>query len=557
MQDIPPGQTPLLLVNGHIDPIYLLPPQVREHLSFHQFGQEEPTKQDWASWEHFWRSYCGRFLEPPSLLGNWKIPGHRIRPWLLDSKWDVVYHQNYDTLHEFIPLVERSTRLDSLYILLGEVNVVPTKVVPITVSKVEEDVVAVKEDRPRLPSLQPTKLLLWESLHAGGGDWMSDYVSDKELDPLWLKEALEQGTAIIATDGSYSRTRGPHISRAGWVITCCKTQKVLKGSFCEKSRDASPYRGELLGLVALHMIILHICKYYHVRTARGKIICNSKSALNQSSKQCRRVSLGTPQADLFRALRLIHQEVPGADLIYEWVKSHHDTRLPWRCLTLEEQLNTTCNTLTNSEVTRCLTRQFQQDGPNLLPFERSAVVIDGIKITSQIAPTVRFALGKVDAQRFYTKAIDRVRGSNKGDLGWSTEAFEAVDRETLARVTKINLEGFQLWLFKQAIGVCATQKNMARIQDILDDCCPNCGKRGEDSKHLNRCTDPGQIKLFRAGLGKLKWWMNRSHQTEPELTFWVIQYLLHRGQVWIANLSMLRPMSKTLQEAAESQDLIG
>ncbi len=101
---------------------------------------------------------------------------------------------------------------------------------------------------------------------------MWDYVSDKELDPLWLKEALEKWTAILATDGSYSRTRGAHISGAGWVIACQKTQKVLKGLFFKKSRDPSPYRGELLGLVALHLIILHIRKYYHMRTARGKII---------------------------------------------------------------------------------------------------------------------------------------------------------------------------------------------------------------------------------------------------------------------------------------------
>ncbi len=57
-------------------------------------------------------------------------------------------------------------------------------------------------------------------------------------------------------------------------------------------------------------------------------------------------------------------------------------------------------------------------------------------------------------------------------------------------------------------------------------------------------------------MGKLKWWMNKGHQTELELAFWVTQYL-HREQVRMANLAMLRPMSKTLQEAAESQDLIG
>ncbi len=79
-----------------------------------------------------------------------------------------------------------------------------------------------------------------------------------------------------------------------------------------------------------------------------------------------------------------------------------------------------------------------------MPFEQSAVIIDGVKITSNIAPMVRFTLGKVDAHRFYTKAIDRVQGSNKGGLGWSTESFVAVDWKTLARVMKINSEGFQL-----------------------------------------------------------------------------------------------------------------
>jgi hypothetical protein len=62
-----------------------------------------------------------------------------------------------------------------------------------------------------------------------------------------------------------------------------------------------------------------------------------------------------------------------------------------------------------------------------LPFKQSVMIINGVKITSNITPTVRFTLGKVDAHRFYTKAIDRVQGSNKGGLGWSTESFEAVD----------------------------------------------------------------------------------------------------------------------------------
>jgi hypothetical protein len=110
-------------------------------------------------------------------------------------------------------------------------------------------------------------------------------------------------------------------------------------------------------------------------------------------------------------------------------------------------------------------------GPSLLPFEHSAVLINNIKITSNVAPQIRFLLRRVDAKKFYTKAINQVKGSNKGGLGWSTEAFDTADWEATAKAILGRPEEFQLWPSKQAIGVCATQKNTARIQDILDDRC--------------------------------------------------------------------------------------
>ena len=70
------------------------------------------------------------------------------------------------------------------------------------------------------------------------------------------------------------------------------------------------------------------------------------------------------------------------------------------------------------------------------------------------------------------------------------EAFEAVDWEASATMISGRLEGVQLWLSKQSIRACATQKNTARMQDILDDRCPDCGTGGKDNHHLNWCTDP-------------------------------------------------------------------
>ncbi len=139
--------------------------------------------------------------------------------------------------------------------------------------------------------------------------------------------------------------------------------------------------------------------------------------------------------------------MPGTSLKYEWVKNHQDSRKPWWCLTLKEQINTTCNTLANGAVTRTLALAPQHTGPMLLlPFEQVAVAVDGIKITSQVAPAIRFSLGKVAAQRFYTKAINQVHGSNRGGLGWSKEDFDEVDWEALFQALRLKSESFQLWL---------------------------------------------------------------------------------------------------------------
>jgi hypothetical protein len=67
----------------------------------------------------------------------------------------------------------------------------------------------------------------------------------------------------------------------------------------------------------------------------------------------------------------------------------------------------------------------------LLPFEQLAIISDRAKITSRVAPVIRFHLGRVEAKKFYMRAIQRVAGSNKGGLGWSDTKFESVNWKAL------------------------------------------------------------------------------------------------------------------------------
>ena len=96
--------------------------------------------------------------------------------------------------------------------------------------------------------------------------------------------------------------------------------------------------------------------------------------------------------------------MPGANLNYKWVKSHQDSKLLWHLLSFEKQLNTMCNALANKAVIRALSKTTAPMGLSLLPFENSAVLINNSKITRNVAPQIRFHLGRVDANKFYTKA---------------------------------------------------------------------------------------------------------------------------------------------------------
>jgi hypothetical protein len=103
---------------------------------------------------------------------------------------------------------------------LEEVNVIPISVVPITIVCINHDVIALRNNGPCLTMLRHVHETFWQSLAAGGSSWMWDYISNKDMELLWIVNALLNGTAIHSTDGSFHRNKAPQVSRAGWIIAC-------------------------------------------------------------------------------------------------------------------------------------------------------------------------------------------------------------------------------------------------------------------------------------------------------------------------------------------------
>jgi hypothetical protein len=144
-------------------------------------------------------------------------------------------------------------------------------------------------------------------------------------------------------------------------------------------------------------------------------------------------------------------------MVYSHVQAHQDRILSWSMLTLEQQLNVIWDELANMAVAQYLSEGVHHLGPKFLPFEKAAVVLYGIKLTTDIGLEVQYRLGKEDAERNYTKPRDVICGTDRGGLGWSSDRFHSVAWQVLDSALKSKPDMFQLWLSKQCIGICITR----------------------------------------------------------------------------------------------------
>ena len=84
---------------------------------------------------------------------------------------------------------------------------------------------------------------MWESLRLfGNGEW--------------IKGAIENGSLICVTDGSYIKEMVPEVCSAAFILEYAEETGRIVGSFPESSKVANAYRGELLGLMTVHLLLL-------------------------------------------------------------------------------------------------------------------------------------------------------------------------------------------------------------------------------------------------------------------------------------------------------------
>ena len=369
---------------------------------------------------------------------------------------------------------------------------------------------------------------------------MWNNVTNSGKDFRWVITALEEGTGLWVTDGSYMREVREDVSGACWIFHCRKTGHKLVGTFYEESDQANSYRGERLGLLAIHLLLAAIVEYFGTTISHTKICCDNEGGLFKSSERRSRVRAGDPQADIERVARRVSARLPPG-IEYEWVSSHQDSVKGWEDLSLEEQLNTECDIRAKGAVTSSLNLPARVQQEQLLPLEPAAVIVRKSKQTSDPASGIRTTLEHKEAERFYRQ-----------ELGWPTVTFDCVDWNGLRLALEPKGDPFRLWLSKQVNGFCGTQSMVAHWDKTRDGSCPDCGMR-EDAGHLMRCPSLSRTALLQEQVEDLVRWMD-ANDTAAAVSFWISKYITLRNA---RRLSSFPNLPEELRQFAAEQDAIG
>jgi hypothetical protein len=95
------------------------------------------------------------------------------------------------------------------------------------------------------------------------------------------------------------------------MIYCTTRKKVIsKGSTFELCAKAGSYQGKLLGLLAVHLLVLAVEWFYDLPPGpRGLVACDNLGGLNKSKQQSKKISPSAKHADILRSLRKVHAQL--------------------------------------------------------------------------------------------------------------------------------------------------------------------------------------------------------------------------------------------------------
>ncbi len=124
----------------------------------------------------------------------------------------------------------------------------------------------------------PAPSLFLKVLQSWGNIWLREHMSVSG-GVAWLDKSISKGTLVAVTDGSYSRELFPNLCSVAFVLECSKRRGRVAGLFSKALLVANAYRGELLGLMAIDLILLSVNRIHPTLAESIEIVLDCLGAL--------------------------------------------------------------------------------------------------------------------------------------------------------------------------------------------------------------------------------------------------------------------------------------
>ena len=335
---------------------------------------------------------------------------------------------------------------------------------------------------------------MWEGLKLSG--------KDGDDTGTWLSTAIRNNTLVAVTDGSCMKELYPNMNSCAFIFECSAGGGRLTGAFSEQTIAACSYRGELLGLLAIHLILLSINKVNPNLLGSVHIYSDCLGALDKVKNLLpHRIPSKCRHSDVLKNI-MIHCSAMMFDCLFSHVPAHQDDREDFENLSRQSQLNCTAD----FGAKRVLLSQNPYNLPKqqAFPLEAISVWAGKEKMTSDTGSSIRYHMHKHLAREELAAA---------GVL--TVQQFDRVDWEVVHSALVTVPRMFQVWACKQVWGIAATNRELARWSDTSP-FCPSCRQVPGTCSHILHCPHEGRMEALHTTISMLDKWMKLNNM-DPDL----------------------------------------
>jgi hypothetical protein len=198
---------------------------------------------------------------------------------------------------------------------------------------------------------------------------------------------------------SYICEQYPNLGSAAFVLECKKGQGHKIGSFLETLQVASAYQGELLGLMAIHLILLSADKIQGALVGSAEVVSNCLGALQGVTElPLYRIQSRCKHSNILKNI-LVNCRALSFTIHYLHVRAHQDDSSSFKNLSRKTQLNCICNHTAKQCI--AIDGSGSCKSKRLFPLEPIGMFIQGEKLTSDTGELLCFWAQRQLAREYY------------------------------------------------------------------------------------------------------------------------------------------------------------